>query len=118
MVTVPGMLPARSVLPHHYNAVFIGRSTELLWLAERLLPGRPDNNRIVRTVAVTGMGGLGKTQLAVEYAYRYGRYYPGGVYWIGFADGESVPEGIAALGGERGMRLYRDADSFSLAECA
>jgi len=114
---VPGMLPARSVLPHHYNAVFIGRSTELLWLAERLLPGRPDNNRIVRTVAVTGMGGLGKTQLAVEYAYRYGRYYPGGVYWIGFADGESVPEGIAALGGERGMRLYRDADSFSLAEC-
>lgn len=114
---VPGMLPARSVLPHHYNAVFIGRSMELLWLAEHLLPGKSDYHRMVRTVAVTGMGGLGKTQLAVEYAYRYGRYYPGGVYWIGFADGESVPEGVAALGGERGMRLYRDAESLSLVDC-
>lgn len=113
---VPGIVPARSVLPYHYNALFVGRSIELLWLAERLLPERAGSRRPVQAVAVTGMGGLGKTQLAVEYAYRYGRYYPGGVYWVGFADGDSVPEGIAALGGERGMRLYRVGEPLTLDE--
>ena len=31
---------------------------------------------------VVGMGGLGKTQLAVEYVHRFGRHFPGGVFWV------------------------------------
>ncbi|MBL8222904.1 MAG: hypothetical protein JNL62_26935, partial [Bryobacterales bacterium] len=32
--------------------------------------------------AVSGGAGFGKTQLAIEYAHRFGRFYPGGVYWV------------------------------------
>ena len=31
------------------------------------------------------MGGIGKTQLAVEYCYRYQDSYPGGVFWLNAA---------------------------------
>ena len=31
---------------------------------------------------VTGMGGIGKSLLAEEYALRFGAAYPGGVFWL------------------------------------
>jgi hypothetical protein len=34
------------------------------------------------TGVVAGTGGLGKTQLAIEYAHRFGAAYTGGVYWV------------------------------------
>jgi tetratricopeptide (TPR) repeat protein len=40
----------------------------------------------------------GKTQLAVEFAYRYGRWFKGGVFWVSCADPVSIPEAIAACG--------------------
>jgi hypothetical protein len=33
-------------------------------------------------VGISGMGGLGKTQLAVEYAFHYKDEYPHGIFWI------------------------------------
>ena len=35
-----------------------------------------------KTVALKGQGGIGKTAMAAEYAYRYRDEYPGGVYWL------------------------------------
>ena len=42
---------------------------------------------IGQAVVIPGAGGLGKTQLAVEYVDRYGATYPGGVVWLQ-ADGQ------------------------------
>ena len=39
---------------------------------------------------VMGMGGLGKTQLAIEYVHRFGVCYPGGVFWISAERGMTV----------------------------
>jgi hypothetical protein len=44
------------------------------------------------------MGGIGKTQLAVEYPYRYKDDYPGGVFWINAA--LPLEQGLAQIGGK------------------
>jgi tetratricopeptide (TPR) repeat protein len=36
-----------------------------------------------------GTGGIGKTQLAIEYVHRFGASYPGGVFWIDAEQGIS-----------------------------
>ncbi|NJN54880.1 MAG: ATP-binding protein [Anaerolineae bacterium] len=53
---------------------------------------------VATAVALTGIGGIGKTQLAVEFAHRYGRYFPGGVFWLNFADAQTMPAQVARCG--------------------
>ncbi|MBU0704058.1 MAG: hypothetical protein KKC18_09375, partial [Chloroflexi bacterium] len=85
----PGPLPPGSHLPFHPNATFTGRVQPLKTLARALLHDGAASTLV--TQAVQGMGGVGKTQLAVEFAHRYGRYFCG-VHWLNGA----LPEGISA----------------------
>ena len=110
----PGSLPANSILPYHRNQDFVGRETELLQIASAL--GRVSDNARPRAVAITGMGGLGKTQTAVEFSYRYGRYFSGGIFWLNFAEAENVDEEVAAVGSERGLGLFRESEKLTLAD--
>ena len=58
----------------------VGRETALEKVRQQLLTGKP--TRMGQTALLQGIGGLGKTQLAVEYANKYREAYPNGVYWI------------------------------------
>lgn len=58
----------------------IGRKTSLEAVREQLTKGR--RTAIGQTAAFQGLGGLGKTQLAVEYAFRFKETYPNGVIWL------------------------------------
>jgi hypothetical protein len=43
------------------------------------------------------MGGVGKTQIAIEYAYRQKEYYAG-IYWIGANDQDAIFSGLHEIG--------------------
>ena len=89
---VPTVSPPNN-LPSSYAPTCVGRSQDLQALHEQLQQG--DRGAIS---TVTGMGGIGKTELALQYARRYGReYYPGGVCWLGARD-ENVGLGIVNYG--------------------
>jgi hypothetical protein len=93
VIPSPAPLPTGSRIPISANPMFVGRERELRKLAAML---KPDG--AVIAVALIGIGGMGKTQTAAEFAHRYGRYFSGGVYWVSLADPTSVAAEIAACG--------------------
>ncbi len=103
-VLAPGQLPPRIYLPFDRSPNFIGRDNELEKLHRLLDCGdnlAPEN----RCVAITGVAGIGKTQLAVEYAFRYGPCYTGGVYWVHAASSENFQSALATLAVPMGLNL-------------
>jgi tetratricopeptide (TPR) repeat protein len=64
-------------VPFSRNPFFIGREDLLTQLHTQLRQGRT----AALSQAISGLGGVGKTQLAVEYAYRYYRDYQA-VLWV------------------------------------
>jgi len=62
---------------------FVGREHDLWRLHQALAPAEQRRGHAALTAAVRGLGGVGKTQLAAEYFYRYGpRHYTGGLFWL------------------------------------
>ncbi len=57
--------------------IFVGRDDQIKALHERLAKGN-----MVAITAIQGMGGVGKTELARQYALQYQTAYPGGVCWL------------------------------------
>jgi tetratricopeptide (TPR) repeat protein len=111
-VPEPSGLPAGSRMPWRRNALFVGREADLATLAAALKAG--GTAAVGQSAAVTGLGGIGKTQLASEFAYRYGRYFAGGVFWLSFADPASIASEIAACGGPRALNLQPGFDELPL----
>ncbi|GAA5528541.1 NB-ARC domain-containing protein [Herpetosiphon gulosus] len=77
-----------SWLPLHPANTFIGREFYLRQLAQAM--ASRDATESTPAVVITGMGGMGKTSLALEFAHRYGHYFAGGVFWINADDTNSV----------------------------
>ncbi len=73
----PGALPEIWNIPHLRNPNFTGRDHLLADLHAALASGRS----AAVTQAIGGLGGVGKTQLAIEYAYRYAPDYSL-VWWV------------------------------------
>ncbi len=93
-------------MPLPPNADFVGRAEELRTLARLLCDGGDAAAVAVGQIAAaTGLGGIGKTQLAVAFVHRYGHRFPGGVFWLDCSDPEAIPDYVAACGGPQGMDL-------------
>jgi tetratricopeptide (TPR) repeat protein len=84
--------PAIWNVPYLRNPLFTGRED----LLAALHGARTDAQPRVLTQALRGLGGVGKTQLALEYAYRYGGTYRL-VWWVRAEDPTTLASDYAAL---------------------
>jgi TIR domain/Tetratricopeptide repeat len=88
----PGELPPIWNVPYHPNPYFTGRDLLLAEICARVTAPEADRRRVV----LTGLGGIGKTQLAVEYAYRQRADYDL-VWWLRSEQPTSLLSDYAAL---------------------
>ena len=97
------------------DAMVAARAYLLLQVASALRGG-DTTVALSQVVASTRLGGLGKTQLAVELVHRYGRYFAGGVFWLSFASADEIPLQVAACAGSGAVGLETDLSSRPLEE--
>ncbi|MDM8550327.1 tetratricopeptide repeat protein, partial [Desulfobacterales bacterium HSG2] len=85
-------LPGRHRMPYRslYRG-FINKVREMWQLYDILLEsGTAVVEGAGRVGLVVGMGGLGKTQFAIEYVHRFAMCYPAGIFWIDADQGLSA----------------------------
>lgn len=83
-------------VPYRRNPMFTGREALLARLATELLSGQAD---LSQPLAISGLGGIGKTQLAIEYAYDHRQNYQA-VFWVRADSRESLISDFVAIAGE------------------
>src|SRR6266496_3999230 len=82
------------VIPFEQNPWFTGRRKFLETLKEKLFDKAP--KKYTHRVALYGMGGIGKTQTALEYVYTNKDTY-GRIYWITAVDQASLLSGYLKI---------------------
>lgn len=70
--------PRCSNVPYQSNPYFVGHADDLERLHQALSAGSPI--ALTQTSAISGLGGIGKTQMALEYLHRYRDGYEA-VFW-------------------------------------
>lgn len=80
-------------VPYKHNPYFIGREEILQSLRQRLVSGA---KATALTQFISGLGGVGKTQVAIEFAHRYGEHYEA-VLWITADSLEVATAGLLQL---------------------
>jgi tetratricopeptide (TPR) repeat protein len=111
-VPIPPVRPflLAGLFPLRANPLFVGRDAMLQELAVALKPVG------AKAAISTGIGGVGKTTLAAEFAHRYGHYFLGGVFWISCADPQTIAPQIASYGGPGGLEVWHPDEELSLDE--
>ena len=88
LCTAPSRLP-----------LFTGRKSALDWLEKNLIlesvEANPGTSCCTKTVC--GLGGCGKTSLAVEFAWSHKNSFPGGVFWINGESDENINKSVAEM---------------------
>jgi len=87
-------LPPVWNIPHNRNPNFTGREDTLSDLHATLTAGRP--------VVLIGLGGVGKTQLAVEYAFRHAADFSV-VWWVRAEEPTTLAADYTSLAGQLGL---------------
>ena len=90
----PGKWPLQLNIPYSRNPFFTGRETLLQSLRDQLLSG--NTMALTQTQAISGLGGIGKTQTAIEYAYRHQQQYSY-ILWVGAATLEALLSDLSKM---------------------
>src|SRR5450755_530016 len=87
-------LPTIWNIPYPRNPFFLGRESELVQVRQWLQVSQA--TALSQPQAISGLGGIGKTQLALEYAYRYHQDYMA-VLWVRAESAEALISSYVAL---------------------
>lgn len=104
---------ARSLsnLPCLRNIYFTGREEVLARLREKLTT--TDTEGYPQLYALSGMGGIGKTQIAIEYVYRYGDSYEA-ILWVHAETYQSLLADFVALAHLLDLPEKQDTDQHAI----
>jgi hypothetical protein len=97
-------------MPLRRNPLFVGRDADLRTLAAAFKGGGA-------AAITTGIGGVGKTQLASEFTHRYGQFFMGVVFWLSFALAESARLAYSRVKSIGDGLLHRHRLSFCPRRC-
>jgi tetratricopeptide (TPR) repeat protein len=87
-------------IPYPSIPNFVGRSEELIKIHEKF-----QQKNAIAISAVAGMGGVGKTELAVKYAREHTDDYPGGICWLNARDTNIAAEIIQFVQLQMGLEV-------------
>jgi hypothetical protein len=96
----PGAAPTIWSVPAR-NVDFTGRGVVLEQLRDQLVQG---GKAVVVAQALYGLGGVGKTQIALEYAHRFKADYDL-VWWMPAEGGSQISHSLAELAGRLGFQV-------------
>ncbi len=94
-------------VPFRRNPFFTGRESILSKLHTSFHSGKTAS--LAHVLAISGLGGIGKTQTAVEYAYRFGHDYTA-VFWINAETYESINTTFSVLAVQLGLVKMDEQD--------
>src|SRR5579862_6047340 len=95
------------MVPYQQNKRFIGRS-EVLSDIRTMLFDDSDSKQYTHRIALYGLGGIGKTQTALEYVYNSQTEYDQ-IYWVSAADPASLLVGYQEIAYRIGITKMVDS---------
>ena len=91
-------------IPYQQNPFFTGRKSLLEQIHKQL--NQEIATAITQVQAISGLGGIGKTQTAVEYAYRYKQHYSY-VFWVNADTQSNLTTDFANLANQLALPIAR-----------
>lgn len=99
------------VLKYPRSPIFQGRPDLLQIMHDHLKPYPASSN--LRTFAIYGMGGVGKTQLALEYCYQHESAYPA-IFWVSAARQEKLFRDFQTISQYLGLESHQISDQWRI----
>ena len=94
-------------VPYRRNPFFTGREEILAHLYNTL---RGSNAAaLTQAQAISGLGGIGKTQIAIEYTYRYRDHYQS-VFWINASTPNAISADFVTVAALLGLPVQQEQD--------
>lgn len=89
-------------IPYRRNPFFLGRESELVQVHQRLQAGQ--TTALSQPQAISGLGGVGKTHIAIEYAYRHSQDYQA-ILWTRAETYEALVSGYVEIAQQLSLPL-------------